>query len=254
MNKAPPPATFFGPAPFGVEAPPSMTSGNQAGGPTEDHPIPSAPRFSKAEPTQFQPRTTPRVIEPVVPPDEDATISDLARNFVREWEESLARGTPLPPLPWDFSERDLNPYGNGDRAKSGAASTGAPPAFAPARRIMVVDDEPTITLMLQLALEQIGYTVATFTLPEQALIRFETTPNDFDLIITDYWMPKVNGLDLAAKIRARSPAVGIMLLSGYSVRLTPAQLQQLGISAFLGKPIEIAALAGVLDGYFATRK
>jgi CheY-like chemotaxis protein len=144
------------------------------------------------------------------------------------------------------------PAGAENQATLGAGpSDGSPPPFVPARRIMIVDDEPMITRTLQLALEQIGYTVTTYNLPEQALARFRAGPADFDLIITDYWMPALNGLDLATQVRACNPNVGIVLFSGYSVRLTPRQVQELGLNALLSKPIEISTIAGVLDAHFA---
>jgi Response regulator containing CheY-like receiver, AAA-type ATPase, and DNA-binding domains len=61
-------------------------------------------------------------------------------------------------------------------------------------------------------LEEIGYDVCTASTPEDGLTQFAA--GKFDMIITDYKMPKMNGVELIAQVRETQPALPIILISG----------------------------------------
>jgi CheY-like chemotaxis protein len=80
---------------------------------------------------------------------------------------------------------------------------------------------------------------------------FEHAPRDFDLVITDRTMPKMNGLELAGRIRALRPEIPIILCSGYRLDLADEGIRSKKISAALAKPLNFKSVAetirGVLD-------
>ncbi len=81
-------------------------------------------------------------------------------------------------------------------------------------RILLVDDNTLGLVARKSVLEELGYSISTAAEGETALAQF--VAGGFDLIITDYKMPKMNGLELITRIRERSRDVPIILISGYA--------------------------------------
>ena len=77
--------------------------------------------------------------------------------------------------------------------------------------ILVVDDEAGYREVLAKMLTKAGYRVVTAADGNEALTLLENS--HFDLIITDVFMPNLNGYALAARIRAKDPNVPIILIS-----------------------------------------
>jgi len=83
-------------------------------------------------------------------------------------------------------------------------------------RLLVVDDEPTLVELMRLMLSSMGYQVTATTCPVKALDLFQTTPDNFDALITDMTMPKMTGLELTEKIRTLRTELPVILCSGLS--------------------------------------
>jgi len=80
-------------------------------------------------------------------------------------------------------------------------------------RILLVDDNQLGLLARKTVLEELGYRVTTASSAHEALEEF--TRASFDLIITDFKMPKMNGKELIERARKIAPAVPTILLSGF---------------------------------------
>ena len=78
--------------------------------------------------------------------------------------------------------------------------------------ILLVDDRPDVRTLTALMLRDLGYTVLEAAGPSQAL---EIVHSKVDLILADEIMPQMRGTELAEKIRASNPRVGILIMSGY---------------------------------------
>ena len=104
----------------------------------------------------------------------------------------------------------------------------------PTRRILVVDDEPVVRRSLQLLLGLDGHDVETATASREALARLEQ--GAFDLVITDFVMPDMQGDELAARIKARRPkqAVGMITAQAEALRFTGNKVP--GVDFMIGKP------------------
>ena len=103
--------------------------------------------------------------------------------------------------------------------------------------LMVVDDEPMVGELVRETLELKGYTVTLHKCSVEALADFKKGPNKYDLILTDYMMPKMTGDKLAIEIRKLNKEIPIILATGYSNNITKETAQSIGISSFLMKPI-----------------
>jgi CheY-like chemotaxis protein len=81
-------------------------------------------------------------------------------------------------------------------------------------RILIADDEAAIRLTLDMLLRRRGYVVTVASSGAEALMLIEQQP--FDLLLLDYKMPGLSGLDVALRARARLPAAAILFLTGSS--------------------------------------
>ena len=78
--------------------------------------------------------------------------------------------------------------------------------------VFVVDDEPMLLELAEAILKPMGYQVRTFRDPELALKEFSASAPD--VIITDYAMPRMTGMDLIRECRRLNPGQKLILLSG----------------------------------------
>jgi len=113
-------------------------------------------------------------------------------------------------------------------------------------RILIVDDETAIVKVMGETLEFLGYKPTIQTDSTMALDLFKSSPDQFDLVITDMTMPGITGDVLAKKIMEIRPDIPVVLCTGYSRKITEEQAKSLGLRAFLYKPITIKDLAHTL--------
>jgi DNA-binding response OmpR family regulator len=109
------------------------------------------------------------------------------------------------------------------------------------KRILVVDDEPDITLMLKRVLEDNGFRVDSFNEPAMALQNFKS--GLYDLVILDIKMPYINGFELYLKLREKDQQVKVCFLTALSeLRDYEAYRKEvfpkLGERYFVAKPVE----------------
>ena len=116
----------------------------------------------------------------------------------------------------------------------------------PKALIYVVDDEPMLLVLACKILEPLGYAVNTFRDPESALQAFTTAKPPPAVIITDYAMHVMTGLDLIKACRRLQPRQRILLVSGtvdeHVYRNSPVKPDR-----FLAKPYEAKQLAAVVE-------
>ena len=106
--------------------------------------------------------------------------------------------------------------------------------------IFVVDDEPMLLELAEAILKPLGYHIRTFRDPELALKEFSAAPPA--VVITDYAMPRMTGMDLIRECRRIRPRQKIILLSGtvdeHVFADAPVKPDQ-----FLTKPYQVQELA-----------
>jgi two-component system, OmpR family, response regulator ChvI len=111
------------------------------------------------------------------------------------------------------------------------------------KKILIVDDDPDITMTFSLALENTGsFEVETYNDSVQALSNFK--PNSYDFVLLDIKMPKLSGFELCDKIRKIDGKVKVCFISAfdpYSDELRD-QFLSLKIECFIPKPIQIKEL------------
>jgi CheY-like chemotaxis protein len=80
-------------------------------------------------------------------------------------------------------------------------------------RILLVDDNPNGLSARKQVLEELGHRIATASNGPDALEQF--TRHKFDLVVTDYKMPRMDGAELITKLRKQAPELPIILVSGF---------------------------------------
>jgi len=103
--------------------------------------------------------------------------------------------------------------------------------------ILFVDDEDDIRFSIQKFLENYGYALTVSENGQKAYEVFKRAPQDFDIVITDMAMPKMNGDELALEILKIRKDIPIILCTGYSENLNEAQAKKMGIARYINKPI-----------------
>jgi PAS domain S-box-containing protein len=120
-------------------------------------------------------------------------------------------------------------------------------------RILVVDDEELLTQLGQKTLVELGYNVEATTRPAAALAMVRAAPQRFALVLTDQAMPGMTGIILASRLREVRRDLPIILMTGYSVSLTPEVLEAAGVRQLLLKPINIHALGTAVHAALAAK-
>ena len=104
--------------------------------------------------------------------------------------------------------------------------------------VLVVDDEPPIREFLTELLTEAGYTVRTAEHGRAALASVDTNPPD--LVLSDIYMPELDGWSLAAEIRRRFPGIEVVLMSAYRPEFPVDRIR------FIRKPFDLDALLKIV--------
>jgi len=120
-----------------------------------------------------------------------------------------------------------------------------PPALARSddKIVVLVDDEIAyIDLLQQLLSEHLACPVHGFTTPAEAL---KALPNlNVGLIITDYQMPGMNGLEFIAEVQKHNPAIPVVMITAYLLKFTQRELLKVpALKAVVRKPFKWKTLA-----------
>ena len=109
-------------------------------------------------------------------------------------------------------------------------------------RILVVEDEAPVRLMMKRALEDAGYTVLDAGSGDEALDIAAGSAGQINLVLTDVVMPGRGGRELAEQLRRQMPDVPVLFTSGY----TDGEIERRGLlgpeAAFIQKPLTPSAL------------
>jgi PAS domain S-box-containing protein len=124
-----------------------------------------------------------------------------------------------------------------DSARSAAAAATSLPGHG--EQILFIDDEASLAKLAVAHLERLGYRVEAFTQPAAALAAFRANPQRFDLVVTDYNMPEMSGIEVAQQLFLMRPDVAVALVTGYARQADLEQARALGIREIILKPFSV---------------
>ncbi|MGD2028403.1 MAG: cache domain-containing protein [Desulfobacterales bacterium] len=105
-------------------------------------------------------------------------------------------------------------------------------------RILFIDDEESLVKIGHQRLERLGYKVESSTSPIEALERFRSRPDQFDLVITDLTMPKMTGDKLVKEILNIRPDIPVILCTGFSEKIDEKKANAIGAADYIEKPLD----------------
>ncbi|HUB66288.1 MAG TPA: response regulator [Candidatus Methylacidiphilales bacterium] len=117
----------------------------------------------------------------------------------------------------------------------------AQPLLETPRRILILDDQPFVAEAMAMSLRANGFAVRSFTSARQALENIE----NFDVLITDYHMPEMTGLEVAKEAHTQGWRGCLLLMSGHRQILADYKSHPLFQSVLL-KPFPTAELVRIL--------
>jgi len=129
-------------------------------------------------------------------------------------------------------------FGNSDNQTDLAQVTG---------NILLVEDEEPIRKMTQTMLESLGYTCIAAIGPNEALELVRDLNNNFDLVLTDVVMPKMNGKEMVKQIQEVRPKIKWIYMSGFAADIVPGNAASVDESLFIRKPFKMDDLAKVIQ-------
>lgn len=110
--------------------------------------------------------------------------------------------------------------------------------------LLLVDDEERILSALRRTLRREGYEILTANSVADALEVLDQRP--VDLVLSDFKMPGMTGMELLAEARRRQPRVARLLITGWSQAVSPAELAAAEVTMLISKPWEDADLKRAL--------
>ncbi|MCX6338615.1 MAG: response regulator [Candidatus Aureabacteria bacterium] len=111
------------------------------------------------------------------------------------------------------------------------------------KRVLIVDDEPIVRRFISLCLQG-RYITEEAEDGEKALSK--AVRRQYDCVITDVQMPRMDGLSLLEEIKKRAPRTAVIVMSGAGEEHSSAALQN-GASSFLSKPFLVDTLHSALQ-------
>ena len=114
------------------------------------------------------------------------------------------------------------------------------------QHVLYVDDDPAMLLMIESLLQRAGYRVTALDLPREAAARVRAQPRAFDLVVTDFNMPEMTGLDLAEEIGRIAPGLPVVISSGYLSDEMRATALRAGVRGLLQKEYSLEQLGGLV--------
>jgi two-component system, cell cycle sensor histidine kinase and response regulator CckA len=113
--------------------------------------------------------------------------------------------------------------------------------------VLVVDDEEALAEVASLMLSKLGYQVVTAAGSIEALEIFNSSPDRFDLVLTDMAMPGMTGIELAMEMMRRSPGLPVILATGFSDLIDKRKALEMGLKDHVMKPYTTWALADAVN-------
>lgn len=107
-------------------------------------------------------------------------------------------------------------------------------------RVLIVDDQKEVVRLLHSAIDSTGHEIEVIEAPsgEEALL--DASQNPIDLLIVDYLLPGMSGLDLLKKVRARYPEMPSIVVTGQTSRAVHREIMNADAQAFFVKPVPMA--------------
>ena len=118
-------------------------------------------------------------------------------------------------------------------------------------RILVLDDDPVVTLSCKRILGAEGYSISTVEKGEEALNKL--AKEDFDLFISDVRLPDISGIEVLREARVIKPKTDVVIITGYPTLEDAKEATNLGAFEYIEKPFTPDFMLNVAKKIFDTK-
>ncbi|GAA6141330.1 ATP-binding protein [Hydrogenophaga sp. 5NK40-0174] len=115
-----------------------------------------------------------------------------------------------------------------------------------AGRVLYLDDDDTLVFLVKRLLQRRGYKVTAFCDQQEAIDAIRATPDGFDVLLTDYNMPGMSGIDVAKEALAINPSLTVAVASGYINEELEQKAQAVGVTEVVFKTDAIESFCDVV--------
>ncbi len=122
-------------------------------------------------------------------------------------------------------------------AQTETKPTSSSQSISPAK-ILVADDEPEVGEIIESMLCRCGHQVTVVSSGQEALAAFFS--EDYDLVITDVYMPEVSGHEVARAVKESMSRVPVLLITGWALQI---DISELGVDGIIPKPFTTETLS-----------
>ena len=117
-----------------------------------------------------------------------------------------------------------------------------------AYRVLVVDDNHEVRRMVTASIKTLGVEIDVLDVPSAEEALFISASLPLDLMVIDFRLPGMSGLEMVGKLRKRKPEAKIILVTGVEDEVSRQQVSEAGADAFFFKPIEITTFLDAVKG------
>jgi len=141
---------------------------------------------------------------------------------------------------------DLLPALPAEATSNSSDPTMADDASAVPAHILYLDDDDTLVFLVRRLLERRGYRVTAFTSQTQAIDAVRASPDGFQLLLTDFNMPGMSGLEVAKAVLEINPRLPVAVASGYITDELQAEAKAAGVREVVFKTDAVEAFCEVV--------
>jgi len=192
----------------------------------------------------MEPDILPRVFEPFFSTKSGESRFGLGLSMVYGFVRSSGGSVEIESIPDKGTTVEM--LLPAQREPSRPAMVVSSPEASAKATILVVDDELDIRNMLGKALQGLGYKVLLAEDGNGAVELFEEHDRSIDLVIMDFLLPGLNGLDACAMLRERAPDLKVVLITGYGIRENSEEIKRLKIDNVIRKPFRVPHLVSTI--------
>ncbi len=117
-------------------------------------------------------------------------------------------------------------------------------------RVLFVEDDNEMSAIYKENFLGPEFEITTAGNGREALDLVNRTGARFDVVVTDNWMPEMNGMNLLREIHQLHPDLKVILVTGYGNWSEYVDAHNLGVYRFLDKPVKMSELKGMIRGLF----
>ena len=129
----------------------------------------------------------------------------------------------------------------------GTTENAGPASEGDGQHILYVDDDESQAFLFKRMLERWGYRVSTYQEQRDALDALRSGDIKIDLVVTDFNMPGLSGLEVARAIREARPDVPVIMVSGYVTAQLRTEAAAAGVRALISKPHDVEEFRDLLQ-------